>query len=203
MKVVDQEQYNIDYSNAFFFDASSKLCREKKETPEVPTGLNVQTVKKINHKSTVRVDLHWPFRRRAEQTYSQLQQDSKLGLERNPYMYYQFYLGIRPKIWKYLLKYMLINDAEQILLKKRGEYQQLLKNYWKPEQFTEDEKKIYHTINVDVKRIGSEYLLVCKSEVIQEMIKRLLFIWHNRHPASGYVQGMCDISMPFLIVFLS
>lgn len=32
---------------------------------------------------------------------------------------------------------------------------------------------------------------------------RVLFIWHNRHPASGYVQGMCDISMPFLIVFLS
>lgn len=44
--------------------------------------------------------------------------------------------------------------------------------------------------------------MVCKSEQIQEMIKRLLFIWHNRHPASGYVQGMCDISMPFLIVFL-
>ena len=98
---------------------------------------------------------------------------------------------------------MLINDAEQILIKKRAEYRQLLKNYWKPEKFTEDEKKIYHTINVDVKRIGSDYLLVCKSEVIQEMIKRLLFIWHNRHPASGYVQGMCDISMPFLIVFLS
>lgn len=35
------------------------------------------------------------------------------------------------------------------------------------------------------------------------MLKRLLFIWHNRHPASGYVQGMCDVSMPFLIVFLS
>lgn len=34
------------------------------------------------------------------------------------------------------------------------------------------------------------------------MLKRLLFIWHNRHPASGYVQGMCDVSMPFLIVFL-
>ena len=34
------------------------------------------------------------------------------------------------------------------------------------------------------------------------MGKRLLFIWHNRHPASGYVQGMCDVSMPFLIVFL-
>jgi TBC1 domain family member 2 len=44
--------------------------------------------------------------------------------------------------------------------------------------------------------------MVCKSATIQEMIKRLLYIWHNRHPASGYVQGMCDVSMPFLIVFL-
>ena len=35
------------------------------------------------------------------------------------------------------------------------------------------------------------------------MLKRVLFIWHNRHPASGYVQGMCDLSMPFLTVFLS
>lgn len=29
-------------------------------------------------------------------------------------------LGIRPKIWKFLLKYVLINDAETILLKKRS-----------------------------------------------------------------------------------
>lgn len=117
-------------------------------------------------------------------------------------MYIHTHVGIRPKIWKYLLKYVLINDAEKILLKKRGEYSQLLNNYWRPETFNEDEKKIFHTISVDVKRIGSEFMMVCKSEPIQELLKRLLFIWHNRHPASGYVQGMCDLSMPFLIVFL-
>ena len=31
----------------------------------------------------------------------------------------------------------------------------------------------------------------------------MLFVWHMRHPASGYVQGMCDITNPFIIVFLS
>ena len=72
-------------------------------------------------------------------------------------------LGIRPKVWKYLLKYVLINDAEKILIKKRAEYRKLLNNYWRPDSFTEDEKKIYHTINVDVKRIGSDFTIVCKS----------------------------------------
>lgn len=109
---------------------------------------------------------------------------------------------LRPKLWKYLLKYMLINDAEQILSKKRQEYRQLLGNYWRPQAFSEEERKVYHTIDVDVKRIGTEYSGVCGGGAVQ-MLKRVLFIWHNRHPASGYVQGMCDLSMPFLIVFLS
>jgi len=109
---------------------------------------------------------------------------------------------IRPKIWKYLLKEMLINDAEQTLTKKRNEYAKLIGNYWRPSAFTEEERKIYHTIDVDVKRIGLEYGALCRCETVTLALKRLLFIWHNRHPASGYVQGMCDISLPFLAVFL-
>ena len=35
------------------------------------------------------------------------------------------------------------------------------------------------------------------------MLTRMLYVWHMRHPASGYVQGMCDLLNPFLIVFLS
>lgn len=35
------------------------------------------------------------------------------------------------------------------------------------------------------------------------MLTRMLYVWHMRHPASGYVQGMCDLVNPFLIVFLS
>ncbi len=50
-------------------------------------------------------------------------------------MYSKFKLDIRPKIWKFLLKYMLINDAEQILIKKRLEYKKLVLNYWKLDQF--------------------------------------------------------------------
>jgi len=31
----------------------------------------------------------------------------------------------------------------------------------------------------------------------------VLYVWHMRHPASGYVQGINDIVTPFLIVFLN
>lgn len=98
---------------------------------------------------------------------------------------------------------MLINDAEKTLTKKRNEYSKLIENYWRPNSFSDDEQKIFHTIDVDVKRIGVQYNAICKSNTIQEILKRLLLIWHNRHPASGYVQGMCDISIPFLVVFLA
>jgi TBC1 domain family member 2 len=31
----------------------------------------------------------------------------------------------------------------------------------------------------------------------------LLYVWHMRHPASGYVQGINDVATPFIVVFLS
>jgi hypothetical protein len=37
---------------------------------------------------------------------------------------------------------------------------------------------------------------------IQESLRRVLFIWAVRHPASGYVQGINDLSSILLIVFL-
>lgn len=48
----------------------------------------------------------------------------------------------------------MINDAEKTLSKKRKEYAKLIENYWKPDKFIDDEKKVFHTIDVDVKRIG-------------------------------------------------
>lgn len=68
---------------------------------------------------------------------------------------------------------------------------------------TPEERKVYQTIEGDVKRIGAEFNDIFKSNSIQELLKRMLYIWHMRHPASGYVQGMCDITNPFLTVFLS
>jgi hypothetical protein len=113
------------------------------------------------------------------------------------------HLVLRPKIWKYLLRYALINAAENTLNKKRSEYETLVNNYWKAELYSQSEKQIFSTIDGDVKRIGVEFNAAFKEKELQFLLKRLLFIWHMRHPASGYVQGMCDLVNPFLIVFLS
>ena len=37
---------------------------------------------------------------------------------------------------------------------------------------------------------------------VTEIFERILFIWAIRHPASGYVQGMNDLVIPFFVVFL-
>ena len=65
------------------------------------------------------------------------------------------YLGIRPKIWKYLLRYGPINGGEELLNKKRLEYKQMISNYGKPEILNDHDKKIATTIEGDVKRIGT------------------------------------------------
>jgi hypothetical protein len=39
--------------------------------------------------------------------------------------------------------------------------------------------------------------------VVMVMVLLLLLLFHLRHPASGYVQGMNDLVTPFLAVFLS
>jgi len=39
--------------------------------------------------------------------------------------------------------------------------------------------------------------------LIREMLARVLFIWNVRHPASGYVQGINYLCVPFVITYLS
>ena len=65
--------------------------------------------------------------------------------------------GLRPKVWKYLLRYALVHATEDTLKKKRTEYETLLGNYWKLDNLSGSEKKIYSTIDGDVKRIGTEF----------------------------------------------
>ena len=42
-----------------------------------------------------------------------------------------------------------------------------------------------------------------QSAIIQNMLKRILYIWSLRHPASGYVQGFNDLCVPFFIVYFN
>jgi len=38
---------------------------------------------------------------------------------------------------------------------------------------------------------------------IQRLMERVLYIWSVRHPASGYVQGINDLTTPFIVVLLT
>lgn len=57
-------------------------------------------------------------------------------------------------------------------------------------------------VSVDVPRTAPDVLFF-QQEAMQTALRRLLYIWGVRHPASGYVQGVNDLVTPFLAVFLS
>lgn len=48
----------------------------------------------------------------------------------------------------------------------------------------------------------SPLMSIFEQVVVQELFERILFIWAIRHPASGYVQGINDLILPFFVVFL-
>lgn len=55
---------------------------------------------------------------------------------------------------------------------------------------------------MDTPRTAPEVPLF-QHEIMQSALRRLLYIWGVRHPASGYVQGVNDLVTPFFAVFLS
>jgi TBC1 domain family member 2 len=57
-------------------------------------------------------------------------------------------------------------------------------------------------VSVDVPRTAPDVPFF-QQEAMQTALRRLLYIWGVRHPASGYVQGVNDLVTPFLAVFLS
>ena len=107
-------------------------------------------------------------------------------------------------MWKILLKYLPTNKEIQksSLNRKREEYIKLYNIYFEKTNDFRDEKdqKIMKIILADVPRTQPD-LLIFRSEKIQEMLIHILFIWHARHPASGYVQGINDLVVPFIMIF--
>jgi len=53
---------------------------------------------------------------------------------------------------------------------------------------------------VDVPRTGPSVPLF-RSAIVQRSLEQVLFTYGMRHPATGYVQGMNDVAMPFFAVF--
>lgn len=67
---------------------------------------------------------------------------------------------------------------------------------------TDKDKQTLRDILVDCPRTCPG-MPVFHTDFIQRSLERVLYIWAQRHPASGYVQGINDIVTPFYTVMLS
>ncbi len=101
-----------------------------------------------------------------------------------------------------LLRYVPYNKKNQqsVLQRKRTEYQRFIDQH-KSDPEDEALKKIHKVIYFDVLRTQPDMPMI-HSAPIQTLLQRLLRIWHVRHPSSGYVQGINDITAAILVVFI-
>ena len=58
-----------------------------------------------------------------------------------------------------------------------------------------------HQVQVDIERMFPGKLF--SQPLVKLLFERLLYVYHVRHPGTGYVQGMNDLVVPFFAVFLS
>lgn len=128
----------------------------------------------------------------------------------------------RAVVWQVLLGYLPTNHTRQqsTLSRKRLEYQEGInmapvdfgdsqsRDYKKSSGSTENEnesntreKQLYHQITIDVKRTHPSNKLYSYPGT-QMSLRKVLYLWAVRHPASGYVQGINDLCTPFYQVFL-
>lgn len=131
---------------------------------------------------------------------------------------------LRAITWQILLGYSPTNKFRQssTLKRKREEYLDGLSVINSQINFSDDspsnnsstsltsvnnsnvnrDKQLYHQIKIDVKRTNPTIKLYAHPE-IQQSLRKILFLWAVRHPASGYVQGINDLCTPFFQIFLN
>lgn len=120
---------------------------------------------------------------------------------------------LRALSWLLLLGYLPTNKSRQssTLKRKRQEYLEGISNILvsfdensKPEVSSNGNREglIYHQINIDVKRTNPSIKLYAYQST-QMSLRKILFLWAMRHPASGYVQGINDLATPFYQIFLN
>ena len=115
----------------------------------------------------------------------------------------------RPDSWRLLAGYMpsVATRRKKELSRKRDEYCDYVARYYNPHvqgstRIPEQEIAMRHQIQIDVPRTLGDYPLF-KTKTLKATMERVLFVWAIRHPVSGYVQGINDLTTPFFAVFLS
>jgi len=109
--------------------------------------------------------------------------------------------SVRPITWKLLLGYLPVIAVKRssALKRKRAEYEHLVNQYYN-NRGPNDE--MWRQIHIDIPRM-QPLISIFQQETVQKIFERILYIYSIRHPASGYVQGMNDLVIPFFVVYLS
>ncbi|ELP93876.1 hypothetical protein EIN_177730 [Entamoeba invadens IP1] len=108
----------------------------------------------------------------------------------------------RPKVWRILTNETPLSLSKQdtTLLQKRINYFQLrdqtLVELHEPELTSKTQ------IDKDLLR-SNKFLNFLSHQRVISLMRNILLLFSIRHPASGYTQGMSDLLVPFVTVFLS
>jgi len=123
---------------------------------------------------------------------------------------------LRPMAWKLLLEYLPRNAKirHEIQAQRVRDYKFFCDEYF-PDviryatkyddissdlNLTEAQFKVIKQIFKDVPRMNNGSLV--SHPRIQQLMIRVLYLWALRHPAANYVQGMNEILVPFIAVFV-
>lgn len=108
---------------------------------------------------------------------------------------------LRLLVWQLLLSYLPPTAARRAttLARKRQEYKDAIRL---TSSTSSQDQQIKHQILIDCKRTCQD-VAMWREEGAQERLGRILYLWAVRHPASGYVQGINDLAIPFFTTFLS
>jgi hypothetical protein len=118
--------------------------------------------------------------------------------------------SMREICWKLLLGYLPSRTERhnEVLDRKRKEYSSLIKErtpYITGKSNSADDSitGLVRQISLDVPRtyLGTTATIL-SSPRVRCIIERVLFIWAQRNPACGYVQGMNDLTTPIMVVLL-
>ncbi|CAF1130851.1 unnamed protein product [Rotaria sordida] len=154
------------------------------------TRVNLVTITDIDHQKENK------FKQIFDQSTIDLNKLRKASWNGIPHQY-------RAQTWKLLCGYLppKVERREDTLTRKRDEYWSYVNQYYHTRTDSEHQDT-FRQIHIDIPRM-SPLMAIFQQVVVQELFERILFIWAIRHPASGYVQGINDLILPFFVVFLS
>ncbi len=114
----------------------------------------------------------------------------------------------RTAVWQMLLGYLPLSRDRQAdsLARKKAEYQAFVDQFCGPRAagagMSDAEQTVLRQVLYDAKRTNPEVPLF-HTGFVQRSLERVLFVYSQRHFATGYVQGINDLATPLYAVFLS